>query len=390
MEAGKLTKSCCRATADERVHGNARPDGPPGLPRTGQQEEHHRDQRRGAPLLPPQGRRTRMSSSRATNARKRRSANEEARIWISGLEAVKAKIGVKAVYDLSATPFFLRGSGYAEGTLFPWVVSDFSLIDAIESGIVKVPRVPVADDAMTGEQPTYRDIWVRIREALPKKGRRTEAGRRRAQAPRRAGRRAAQPLRQLREVLRAVGAERRGPCQGADAARLHRRLQQHERLQAGLRLHRRLGEEAPDGSVGPRARQAAHLQQRRRTARWTPRPNTILIDSEQLESGEAMSDDFKKIASVADRGVQGGVPHPVPGPRCREPDRRGSPARGDEHGGQARQARRAGRCVVSVSMLTEGWDANTVTHILGRARLRHAASLRAGGRAGPSQRRATP
>ena len=61
--------------------------------------------------------------------------DEEARIWISGIEAVKAKIGVKAIYDLSATPFFLRGSGYPEGTLFPWVVSDFSLIDAITGQI---------------------------------------------------------------------------------------------------------------------------------------------------------------------------------------------------------------------------------------------------------------
>ena len=75
---------------------------------------------------------------------------EAARVWISGLEAVRAKMGLRAVYDLSATPFFLRGSGYAEGTLFPWVVSDFSLIDAIESGVVKVPRVPVADDQMLG------------------------------------------------------------------------------------------------------------------------------------------------------------------------------------------------------------------------------------------------
>ena len=99
---------------------------------------------------------------------------EEARIWISGIEAVQKKIGVKVIYDLSATPFFLRGSGYSEGTLFPWVVSDFSLIDAIEAGIVKVPRVPVADDSMVGEQPTYRDLWLRIREDLPKKGRKTD------------------------------------------------------------------------------------------------------------------------------------------------------------------------------------------------------------------------
>ena len=99
---------------------------------------------------------------------------EEARVWISGIEAVKSKIGVKNIYDLSATPFFLRGSGYPEGTLYPWVVSDFSLIDAIEAGIVKIPRVPVVDDSMQGDQPTYRDLWLRIREDLPRNGRRTQ------------------------------------------------------------------------------------------------------------------------------------------------------------------------------------------------------------------------
>ena len=64
---------------------------------------------------------------------------EAARVWISGLETVRRKLGIGRVIDLSATPFFLRGSGYAEGTLFPWTVSDFSLMDAIESGIVKLP-----------------------------------------------------------------------------------------------------------------------------------------------------------------------------------------------------------------------------------------------------------
>ena len=66
--------------------------------------------------------------------------NEAARLWISGLEAVNRKLGLSRVIDLSATPFFLRGSGYAEGTLFPWTMSDFSLMDAIECGIVKLPR----------------------------------------------------------------------------------------------------------------------------------------------------------------------------------------------------------------------------------------------------------
>ena len=113
-----------------------------------------------------------LSGEDRSEAEKR---EKEARVWLSGLEAVQHKIGVKAVYDLSATPFFLKGSGYPEGTLFPWVVSDFSLVDAIESGIVKVPRVPVADNSMTGEQPTFRNLWVRIRDDLPKKGRKTDA-----------------------------------------------------------------------------------------------------------------------------------------------------------------------------------------------------------------------
>ena len=73
--------------------------------------------------------------------------------------------------DLSATPFFLRGSGYAEGTLFPWTMSDFSLMDAIECGIVKLPRVPVAENIPGGEMPMFRNLWENIRKDMPKKGR---------------------------------------------------------------------------------------------------------------------------------------------------------------------------------------------------------------------------
>ena len=100
--------------------------------------------------------------------------DKEARVWISGLEAVKKRIGVRAIYDLSATPFFLRGSGYAEGTLFAWVVSDFLLVDAIECCIVKVPRVPVADDSMADAIPKYRHLWPHVKDSLPKKGRKTD------------------------------------------------------------------------------------------------------------------------------------------------------------------------------------------------------------------------
>src|SRR5213082_3980278 len=97
--------------------------------------------------------------------------NEAARLWISGLEAVNRKLGLARVFDLSATPFFLRGSGYAEGTLFPWTMSDFSLMDAIECGIVKLPRVPVAENIPGQDIPMYRDLWSHIGKKMPKKGR---------------------------------------------------------------------------------------------------------------------------------------------------------------------------------------------------------------------------
>jgi type III restriction enzyme len=101
--------------------------------------------------------------------------NAAARLWISGIETLQRVVGQPVqVYDLSATPFFLRGSGYDEGQLFPWVVSDFSLIDAIECGIVKVPRVPV-QDVPGADEPIYRHVYRYIQDhsdvKLPKAGR---------------------------------------------------------------------------------------------------------------------------------------------------------------------------------------------------------------------------
>jgi len=96
---------------------------------------------------------------------------EAARLWITGLETVRRKIGISQIFDLSATPFFLSGSGYAEGTLFPWTMSDFSLMDAIECGIVKLPRVPVADNIPGEEMPKFRNLWEYIGPKMPKKGR---------------------------------------------------------------------------------------------------------------------------------------------------------------------------------------------------------------------------
>ena len=66
---------------------------------------------------------------------------------------------------MSATPFYIQGSGYPEGAPFPWIVSDFGLVDAIESGITKIPRLPVSDT--TGRpDPKYFKLWKNITENL--------------------------------------------------------------------------------------------------------------------------------------------------------------------------------------------------------------------------------
>lgn len=147
VAAGKLTKnilargetSAFTETPDQMVRRVCRELGSKKNIVIINDEAHHCYRRK------PDGDDIKLSGDDRVEAKQR---EEEARVWISGIEAVRAKIGVKVIYDLSATPFFLRGSGYPEGTLFPWVVSDFSLIDSIEAGIVKVPRVPVADDSI--------------------------------------------------------------------------------------------------------------------------------------------------------------------------------------------------------------------------------------------------
>lgn len=282
---------------------------------------------------------------------------EAARLWVSGLEAVKRKLGLQQVIDLSATPFFLRGSGYAEGTLFPWTMSDFSLMDAIECGIVKLPRVPIADNIPGSEMPMFRELWERIRSKMPKK-RRSEAG-------------VLNPLDlppQLQTALDALyghyektfklwqKAKVNVPpcfivvCNNTSTSKLVYdyisgfRKPDGNLVEGRLELFRNF-----DGHGKPLAR-----------------PKTLLIDSEQLESGEALDDNFRKMAAdEIDRFRREII------------ERTGDREKAEKLTDQdllrevmntvGKNGRLGGeiRCVVSVSMLTEGWDANTVTHVLG-------------------------
>lgn len=284
---------------------------------------------------------------------------EAARLWISGIEAVNRKIGVTRVMDLSATPFFLRGSGYGEGTLFHWTMSDFSLMDAIECGIVKLPRVPVADNISGSAVPMYRNLWEHIRTKMPKKGR-TKGG-------------TLDPLSlptQLQTALEALYGhyektfelwEKEGlkvppcfivVCNNTATSKLvydfitgfHRDDEEKSFVPGRLELFRNF-----DEAGNP-----------------LPRPKTLLIDSEQLESGEALDDRFREMASEEIEQFRREI-------RERTGDFRQAEGLSDPDllrevmNTVGKYGRLGGsiRCVVSVSMLTEGWDANTVTHVLG-------------------------
>lgn len=295
--------------------------------------------------------------------------NEAARMWISGLETVKRKLGISLVYDLSATPFFLRGSGYLEGTLFPWTMSDFSLMDAIECGIVKLPRVPVADNVPGGDTPKFRNLWDEIKKsprALPKKGRS-------------AGAKGYDPLSLPTVLLSALDAlyghyektfelwQNAGigvppvfivVCNNTSTSELV------YKYISGF--HR----ENDDGSTTLENGRLALFRNYDEFGNRLARPNTILIDSAQLESGEVLDKDFREMAADEIERFRRDIL-----------ERGGKDANDLRAGGEIDDATllrevmntvgkkgRLGeqiRCVVSVSMLTEGWDANTVTHILG-------------------------
>jgi type III restriction enzyme len=289
--------------------------------------------------------------------------NEAARLWISGLEAVKRKIGLLNVIDLSATPFFLRGSGYAEGTLFPWTMSDFSLMDAIECGIVKLPRVPVADNIPGEDMPRFRNLWEHIRTSMPKKGRGKGA--------------ALDPLSiptQLQTALEALYGhykqtfelwEKAGinvppcfiiVCNNTSTSKLV-----YDYI-AGFEYPAREDGVTPPPFLGKFPLFSNYDE----NGNQLGRPRTLLIDSEQLESGEALDDNFHKMAAdEIDRFRREIIE--------RTGDRRQAENISDQDllrevmntVGKPGRLGDSIRCVVSVAMLTEGWDAKTVTHVLG-------------------------
>src|SRR6516165_7701585 len=297
---------------------------------------------------------------------------EAARLWINGIRALGRKVNLRAVYDVSATPFFLRGSGHHEGLLFPWVVSDFAMIDAIESGIVKVPRVPVSDNALGRPMPVWRNVWHEIRTDMPKEGRRTKRQKGEMPTPDSLPEKLLGALQALYEHYEKTfvrwsqefgKAELAIPpvfivvCQNTSLLKLL-----HDYIAGYTRTERTAEGEEREVVVPAQLPLFSNYDpDRRRLAR----PLTLLIDSTELDSGDAVSTEFRSFArpeidafktALAQRSGQSAAEKITEEDLLREVmNTVGKPGRLGEQV----------RCVVSVSMLTEGWDTSTVTHILG-------------------------
>jgi type III restriction enzyme len=238
----------------------------------------------------------------------------EATVWIDGLERIHRCRGIMRAIDASATPMYPGMFKDKAWTPFEWIISDFALVDAIESGLVKIPRTPTADDG--GEAvPKYRNLWEHIRKTLPKRSQ-VEA---------------------VSHPLMDYLAEADGPLKQLAAAwestfseweKAGRHIPPvmvviaHDTAVARL-LEKHiadLGEASPmlvNSKIGPRV--------------------TIRIDSDALAKAEAGEGSG---AAEATRQIVATVGKP------------GKP------GEQV-------RCLISVAMLSEGWDARNVTQILG-------------------------
>jgi type III restriction enzyme len=275
---------------------------------------------------------------------------KEATVWVDGLDKIHKLRGINFCVDLSATPYFIARVGQVDNTVFPWVVCDFGLTDAIESGLVKIPQLAVRDSSGK-EIPGYFNIW---RWILPKLTPAERGGRKGSPKPEAILKYANTPIsmlgglwEELRREWEARADEPRPPvfiivCKNTRIAKV---------------LYEWLAENKPPAGIPP-----AKLDEMRNTPERTV---TIRVDTKvvhESDSGNAKGDDVTWMRRTLDTVGK------LDWPR----DRQGRPIYPE---GFEELAKKLGkpihppgkdvRCIVSVGMLTEGWDCNTVTHIIG-------------------------
>ena len=278
-------------------------------------------------------------------------ADKIAAVWFNALRTLR-NIGAlgerdpaggqaSPVYDFSATPMWIARSQRSESPMFEWVTSDFGLMDAIESGLVKVPRVPVDDD--TSE---LRTAWRRLYDATPHKRLPSRSDNPTAVLPEPLAGALAASAREWRETYeRTVGRQPTPPVMIVVANTVANAVALYEHI-AGCetsdgQLIEGLYEEF--SNVAAAGEGAAPT--------WRSEPRTLLVHS-RLDDDDAIGASFKKRLAEQARHMGDDVPADA----IREAL--------NTVGKQGRLGEKV-RCVVSVSMLTEGWDARTVTQILG-------------------------
>ena len=278
---------------------------------------------------------------------------EEATVWVSGLDKINAACGIGLCVDLSATPFYIHGSGYPEGSPFPWIVSDFSLVDAIESGITKIPRLPAIDN--TGRpDPKFFRLWEHITRDL-QKGEKLTGGKPKPEVVFRKAEDALLTLagqwkERFQQLNNATPGQERTPpvmiivADNTDIAEhFHRMISGEEMIEADVSEDEGYEEDSPKRKKKPKPQKRYGNGLAGFPEFWNQKSGevTLRIDSELLSAAESedpkatrkeAAEELRKIVSTV---------------------------------GKSGEAGERIRCVVSVNMLSEGWDANNVTHILG-------------------------
>jgi type III restriction enzyme len=309
--------------------------------------------------------------------------NRRAAVWFSGLVRITQRFKVRSIYDLSATPYYLTGSGYEPYSLFKWVVADFGLIEAVESGLVKIPFLPTRDDTQEIDAPVLRNLYEHIREGLPKAGRKTAKARAKAE-----GKKLVEEPPRLPDILQAAlkqfyehykdeheNRRHSAAASGTDQLTLEDSppvfIVVCNNTSVSKEVYKYLaGYEIPaeDESQPPRIVPGRYdLFSNYDLASNQPRtkPPTLLIDSDALENSGQIDEEFKRVFAPEINRFKEEYAR-VHGRGAAERIEDSALLREVVNTVGKRNALGAHiRCVVSVSMLTEGWDANTVTHICG-------------------------
>jgi len=274
---------------------------------------------------------------------------KEATVWIDGLDKIHKLRGIHLCVDLSATPYYLGRVGQATNRPFPWVVSDFGLIDAIESGLVKIPQLAVRDT--TGAAiPGYFNIWHWI---LPQLTPSERGGKRANPKPEAILKYAHHPIAMLAGLWEETLQELAQPSANSRPP-VFILVCKNTQL-ANVVFDWLAKDESPVGIPSSKIE----------GFRNNGRTNTILVHSKvvkETDTGEAKSDEARWMRFTLDTVGKTEWPRDSQG---RSIDPEGFKELAEKVDRPLNPPGRDVRCIVSVGMLTEGWDCNTATHIVG-------------------------